>query len=176
MRGVFLAVLFWCGAAVAGSDNRMERLQNGQALEWIEATGHWDVTFSDRQMVMICKTCEGQVEVTLDVVPRELATTRSQWKSKYFTERLLFCALLAQNGGRWLGTDPVSFRGEALQGFRSDHLENGVRSVEIVLYNRHLSYGVEVLKTQNAMHEGQLVPQGTVGLMYSAMAQLTHFW
>ncbi len=176
MRGLVLVVLFWCSAAaVAAADDRMERLRNGQALEWIEATGHWDVTFSDRQMVMICKTCEGMVEVVLDVVPLPLETRRAEWTGRFLAERMLFCSKLVQEGGRCLGTRDARYRGEALQGFRSSHLDKDIRTTEIVFFNWDMFHGPEVLRASIATKDGQ-GPQGTMDLMLSAMAQLTHYW
>ncbi|WP_299937286.1 hypothetical protein [uncultured Pelagimonas sp.] len=177
MRGLVLVVLFWCSAAaVVAADDRMERLRNGQALEWIEATGHWDVTFSDRQMVMICTTCDGMVEVVLEALPFLSNDRLWHWEADYMAERKRFCSSLVQEGGRCLGTDNSGFRGRALRGFQSSHDHQGVKTTDVIWYNNSREYGPELLRTRVKAEQGHVAPEGTANLIYSAMAQLTNYW
>lgn len=164
------------GSALA-QDGRLDILTQSGFLARMNERGDWAAERNGRRVAYTCQTCAGEVVAMLDVWALKDGYSSDEARKAYLVERRDQCADWAVAGtGRCLATDTIRLRGDALRGYRSSQVVDGVTSIETILFYRDPQWGAEVIRSVVSATDASDIPDGTVEMLRTHMLRLTLFW
>jgi len=153
----------------------MDWLAESYLIENLKRDGTWEVQFGAARADYRCLTCDGEIEVSIEVIASYTAGDFATLGQRYLAERRQFCAeLVRQQAGRCLGTAPTRYR--ALKGFHSAQELAGRHVSEIVFFNHDREHGRELIRGRISMDAGTEPAGNLIEMFRYHMARLTLFY
>jgi hypothetical protein len=137
-----------------------------------QALQDWDLTSTERQLVLRCTACEYPAEIRIEILsPYVTSDSSASPQSKYLALRKKYCSDLAvENTGRCVGTDEAALFGHPTYVSMSEHDAKLLRYEEVLFLWDAAIVGVVVGA------KGTERTETSIGVMRSTLLWITPFW